>query len=61
MDDKKRAVGPTFFAMGLVFLAIALVQQGFALTFGSGIFNLGVMFTLSGIVASALDRRSQKR
>jgi hypothetical protein len=57
-DEMRRTIGPSFLALGLVFLAIGFVQQGFTLSFESGFFNLGVIFTLSGIVASALSRRS---
>jgi hypothetical protein len=58
MDDIKKPIGPSFLALGLVFLAIGFVQQDLSLSFESGFFNLGVMFTLSGIVAFALDKRS---
>jgi hypothetical protein len=54
-------IGPSFLALGVVFLAIGFVQQGFSLSFDSGSFNMGVIFTLSGIVAYALDQRSHKR
>jgi len=56
----KKMIGPSFLALGLVFLAIGLVQQKFALTFESGAFNMGLIFVLSGLVASALDRRSRR-
>ena len=60
MNDIKKPIGPSFLALGLVFLAIGFVQQDFSLSFESGFFNLGVMFVLSGTVASALNRRSHK-
>ena len=60
MNDRKKAIGPSFLSLGLVFLAIGFVQQEFSLSFESGSFNLGVIFTLSGLVASALDRRAHK-
>ena len=60
MGALKRTVGPSFLALGLVFLAIGFVQQNFSLSFESGFFNLGVIFALSGAVASALDRMSRK-
>ena len=44
--------------MGLVFLLIGFVQQDFTLSFDSGFFNLGVIFTLSGLAGIALNRRS---
>ena len=60
MADMKKTAGPGLLALGLVFLAIGFVQQGFSLSFESGLFNLGIIFTLSGIVAVALEQRSQK-
>jgi hypothetical protein len=60
MDDMKKTIGPSFLVLGLVFLTIGFVQQEFSLSFESGFFNLGVIFALSGIVASALNRRSHK-
>ena len=54
----KRKAGPTFLALGFVFLGIGLVHQDFLLSFESGFFNLGVIFVLSGAVASALNRKS---
>jgi hypothetical protein len=57
-DEMRRTIGTSFLALGLVFLAIGFVQQGLTLSFESGFFNLGVIFTLSGIVASALSLRS---
>ena len=55
-----RTLGRSLLALGLVFLVLGLVQQGFTLSFESGFFNLGLIFALSGIVASALYRRSAK-
>jgi hypothetical protein len=60
MGNKKRTIGPSFLTLGLVFLAIGFVQKEFSLSFESGFFNLGVIFTLSGIVASALNRKTHK-
>ena len=60
MDHIKRTIGPSLLALGLIFLVIGFVQQGFVLSFESGFFNLGVIFSLSGIVASALSQRSRK-
>jgi len=61
MVDMKKTAGPGLLALGLVFLAIGFVQQDFSLSFESGFFNLGIIFTLSGIVAIALDRKAEKR
>jgi len=60
MNNIKRNIGPSFLVLGLVFLAIGFVQQRFSLSFESGFFNMGVIFTLSGSVASALNRKSKK-
>ncbi len=57
MNASKRQVGPSFLILGLVFLVIGFVQQRFLLSFKSGLFNLGLIFTLSGAVATALNRR----
>ena len=58
MGNLKRYAPPSLLAIGLVFLLIGFVQQGFTLSFDSGFFNLGVIFTLSGLVAYVLKRRS---
>ena len=60
MADMKKTAGPGLLSLGLVFLAIGFVQQGFSLSFESGFFNLGIIFTLSGIVAVALDRNLKR-
>lgn len=60
MDDMKKTIGPSFLALGLVFLAIGFVQQEFLFSFESGFSNLGVILALSGAVASALNRRSRE-
>jgi len=57
MANTKKTIGPGFLALGLVFLTIGFVQQGFSLSFESGFFNLGVIFTLSGAAAIALNRK----
>jgi hypothetical protein len=58
MQTIRRNAPASFLAIGLVFLVIGFVQQGFALSFDSGFFNLGVIFTLSGLVGTALQRKS---
>jgi len=59
MRDMRKAIGPGFLALGLVFLVVGFVQQGCTFSFKSGFFNLGVIFALSGAVTSALGRRSR--
>ncbi|MCD6116386.1 hypothetical protein J7K93_05185 [bacterium] len=54
---KKKDTALLFLSVGVVFLIIGLVQQHFLLTFKSGFFNLGVIFTLSGLVAFALAKK----
>ena len=56
----KKTIGPSMLALGLIFLVIGFVQQGFTLSFESGFFNMGLIFTLSGLVASALNNRGQQ-
>lgn len=48
----------TFVTIGFVFLLAGLVQQGFAFNFESGMFNLGLIFVVSGLVAMAIERRT---
>jgi hypothetical protein len=52
----KKKLGRTFIIPGTVFLVIGLVQQEFTLSFKSGMFNLGIIFVLSGIVANILHK-----
>ena len=56
----KATIGSGFLVLGLIFLTIGFVRQGFAFNFQSGFFNLGVIFTLSGGVSFALNRGSRK-
>jgi|GEM_PF-3072608 len=58
MKRSKKDIARFFLAVGVVFLIIGLVQQQFLLTFKSGLFNLGVIFTISGLVASAMAKKS---
>ena len=44
--------------LGLVFLVIGFVQQGYQINFESGFFNLGLFFTLGGLAAYVLRRKS---
>jgi len=43
--------------LGLIFLIIGFVLQDFSFSFESGLFNLGLIFTLSGLVATALSQK----
>ena len=58
MDNLKKVAPVSFLTLGIVFLIIGFVQQSFTFSFSSGIFNLGVIFTLSGLAASVLRRKS---
>jgi len=58
MKDIRRYAPSGILTIGIVFLVIGFVQQGFTFSFESGFFSLGVMFTLSGLVASALRKKS---
>jgi len=58
MDKIKRSVSQSFLAIGIVFLIIGFVQQGFTLDSTSGLFSLGVIFVLSGLVAHLLEKKS---
>ena len=58
MENLKRYAPPSILAIGIVFLLIGFVQQGFTFSFDSGFFSLGVIFTLSGLVVSVFRRKS---
>ena len=58
MDNLRRYAPPSILTIGIIFLLIGFVQQGFTFSFDSGMFSMGVIFTLSGLVASALRRKS---
>ena len=49
----------TFLSIGIIFLIAGFVQQDFSLSFESGLFNLGVIFTLSGIVSVIIKKKSK--
>ena len=57
MRNMKEYAPPSILTIGIVFLVIGFVQQGFTFSFESGFFSLGVIFTLSGLVASALRKK----
>ena len=58
MDNLKKTAPVSFLTLGIVFLIIGFVQQNFTFSFTSGLFNLGLIFTLSGLVATYLSRKS---
>ena len=58
MKNLERYTPPSLLVIGLVFLLIGFVQQGFTFSFDSGFFSLGVIFTLSGLVTSVLRKKS---
>ena len=55
-----KKTGPGFIAIGLVFLIIGFVRQEFSINFESGFFILGLIFTISGLAAYVLSKRSKK-
>jgi len=57
MTNPKRKAGLSFMWLGLIFLIIGFVLQDFSFSFESGLFNLGLIFTLSGLVATALSQK----
>ena len=61
MENVKKFAPPSILVLGIVFLLIGFVQQGFTLSFDSGMFNLGVIFTLSGLVAYFYKRNSSDK
>jgi len=50
MDEIRKKAPASFLTLGIIFLVIGFVQQGFAIDFTSGLFSLGFIFTLSGLV-----------
>jgi hypothetical protein len=59
MKNAKLKTAQSFTIIGLIFLAFGFVQQDFALSFESGMFNLGLIFTLGGFAGIAIDKRLQ--
>ncbi len=59
MKNAKLKTAQSFTLIGLVFLGFGLVQQGFTLSFESGLFNLGLIFTLGGLAGIAIEKRLQ--
>jgi hypothetical protein len=57
MKQKNQSISASFVVLGLVFLVIGFVQQGYQINFESGFFNLGLFFTLGGLAAYVLRRK----
>jgi len=58
MDEMRRKAPTSFLTLGVIFLLVGFVQQGFAIDFTSGLFSLGFIFALSGLVTSLAKPRS---
>jgi hypothetical protein len=58
MEKVKRSAPPSLLALGIIFLIVGFVQQGFTFSFESGMFSLGIIFTLSGLVGTYLPKGS---
>lgn len=61
MEKIKRSAAPSFLTLGIVFVIIGFVQQGFTLSFESGFFSLGIIFVLSGLAARFLQRPQEPK
>ena len=53
----KKNTDKAFLSIGIIFLIVGFVQQDFTISFKSGLFNIGVIFTLSGLAAIALEKK----
>ena len=58
MDEVKEKAPASFLALGVIFLVVGFVQQGMVIDFSSGLFSLGFIFTLSGLVTWRMQRKS---
>ncbi len=56
MDKIGNSAAPGFLTIGIVFLIIGFVQQGFRISFESGFFTLGLIFVLGGLVGYVLRK-----
>ena len=61
MENLKKYAPPSILVLGIVFLLIGFVQQDFTFSFDSGMFNMGIIFTLSGLVAYFSKRNSSDK
>ena len=53
----KKNTGKSFLAIGIIFLIAGFVQQGFTFSFTSGMFTLGFIFTLAGLVSTKIETK----
>lgn len=53
----KKNTGKAFLSIGIIFLIAGFIQQDFSLSFSSGLFNLGVIFSLAGIFATTVEKK----
>ncbi|NOY06654.1 MAG: hypothetical protein GXO82_08515 [Chlorobi bacterium] len=60
MRKIKESTSRTFLTLGIVFLLIGFVHQGFTLSFESGFFSLGTIFTISGAVGYFLKKAPEE-
>ena len=56
METISNSAAPGFLSIGIVFLIIDFVQQGFRISFESGFFTLGLIFVLGGLVGLYLKK-----
>lgn len=56
METISNSAAPGFLSIGIVFLIIGFVQQGFRISFESGFFTLGLIFVLGGLVGLYLKK-----
>jgi hypothetical protein len=55
MKQINQSIPASFLALGLVFLVIGFIQQGYQISFESGFFILGLLFVLGGLAAYVLE------
>ena len=61
MDKISNSAAPGFLTIGIVFLIIGFVQQGFTISFESGFFILGLFFVLGALIGYVLRKRNVER
>ena len=57
----KKSTQQPMLSLGIIFLIAGFVAQDFKLTFDNGMFVLGFIFTLSALVAIAMEDESKKK